>query len=395
VRKKAGRQASGRATLAPVPRCKGGKTFYVARGSTPVREADGRLSSRRVERGFGPDCTTEAERHAQCARWNADYEERFRNPRKLITFAKAYSTYIKAGNPLPYYATKILIELGEMQCSDIDDASILEAAEELWPDGAAPGTINRHLYTPVLAVLHMALKEKAPELARPAGHNEVQAVLIPPENWYRDLAPQLNRNQFAFVMCMAMHGRRTREMLGRRPADLDVDRGILDLGKTKTGVRQLDVHPGALRLLLAMPSWQEREWLFGAGPNSADSFRRDLKAACERAGLPWYHPHSFGRHTSVTRMLRAGYSVAHVADAHGMTPEMVTRRYGHLTRKESTAALHVVGGELLNSVIGGNAGERALIDASNFGDKCLASRRKLPARTAPECLPSEGSTLSS
>jgi hypothetical protein len=165
----------------------------------------------------------------------------------------------------------------------------------------------------------------------------------------------------------------------------------LDLGKTKTGVRQLDVHLGALKLLLAMPSWQEREWLFGAGPNSADSFRRDLKAACERAGLPWYHPHSFGRHTSVTRMLRAGYSVAHVADAHGMTPEMVTRRYGHLTRKESTAALHVVGGELLNSVIGGNAGERALIDASNFGDKFLAPQRQLPVRTAPECLPSEGS----
>ncbi|HEU4380045.1 MAG TPA: tyrosine-type recombinase/integrase, partial [Hyphomicrobiaceae bacterium] len=199
----------------------------------------------------------------------------------------------------------------------------------------------------------------------------------------------------AFVMMMAMHGRRTREFLGRKPYHLDVTTGILDLGMTKTGVRQLEVHPGALKLLLAMPGWQDREWLFNAGPASANSFRRDLKAACARAGLEWYTPHSFGRHTSVTRMLRAGYSVAYVADAHGMTPEMVTRRYGHLTKRETTAALHSVGGALLNSVTGGNVGEARVVPPAPGAITALGSLGKPAPTRRTECLPSEGSTLSS
>jgi hypothetical protein len=134
--------------------------------------------------------------------------------------------YIGAGNQLPIKAEAILAELGELQCTEIEDSIMLELVEDIWPAGAAPATINRHLHTPVLAVLHMALKEHAPELTRPKGHNAVLPVIIPPENWYRALAPQLNPNQFAFVMMMAMHGRRTREMLGRSPRDLDMATGI-------------------------------------------------------------------------------------------------------------------------------------------------------------------------
>lgn len=394
MREKAGRQATGRATLAPIARTKGGKTYWAARGSIPIRKADGSTGSRRVERGFGADCTTEGERQAQCARWNAEYEDRFRNPRKLITFAKAHMNYIAANHPLSVKAEAIVAEIGELQCSEIDDSIMLDLAEDLWPDGAAANTINRHLYTPVIAVLHMALKEKAPELIRPSGHRDVLPVVIPPESWYRELAPHLNPNQFAFLMFLAMHGRRTREALGRRPKDLNVEEGLLDLGKTKTGVRQLEVHPGALKIILAMPGWKERTWLFSAGPNSANSFRRDLKAACVRAGLPWYHPHSFGRHASVTRMLRAGWSVAHVADAHGMTAEMVTRRYGHLTKRETTAAMHAVGGELLNSVVGGSAGEAIAGEVEKNGRKLLPSLAKPFAHGSVELLPSEGSALS-
>jgi Phage integrase family len=164
-------------------------------------------------------------------------------------------------------------------------------------------------------------------------------------------------------------------------------------------------------LLLAMQGWEKRQWLFGAGPNSGNSFRRDLKAACDRAGLDWYHPHSFGRHTSVTRMLRAGWSTQHVAAAHGMTEQMVARRYGHLTFDEtmrllrlqvqsqaglsSAAALHEVGGDLFDRILnGGNAGdEKVLIDEKN-GHKPVWIEH-LPLNVAPELQPSEGDTLSS
>jgi integrase len=390
------RQATGKATLSPVARTKCGKTFWAARGTIPVRQADGSTGSRRVERGFGPDAQTASERHAKCAQWNQEYEERFRNPRKLITFARAYMNYIGTDHPVPLKADEILLELGEMQCTDIDNTIMVDLADEIWPEGAEPSTANRHLYSPVIAILRLALKERAPQLARPDGHNTVKPVTVPPLDWYRQLAPKLNPSQLAFLLFMAMHGRRTREALGRRPADLDVAAGIIDLGDTKTGVRQLVLHPNALGLITAIPDWQKRKWLFGAGPNSANSFRRDLRAACGRASLPWYSPHKFGRHASVTRMLRAGYSVAHVADAHGMTPEMVTKRYGHLTMRETTAAMHKVGGDLFDTVFnGGNAGEAAEIASTGFAPSPLLLLAKSGAQPRPELLPSEGDTLSS
>jgi len=349
-----GRQATGKATLTPVLRRKAGRSFWVARGQVPHREADGAVGSRRVERGFGPHIKTERQRIAQCEAWNREFEERFRNPRRTITFARAYMNYLGKKHPVPFYAPAILAKLGEMPCVDIDDTVMDELAREIWPRGAAPGTLNRHLYTPVIAILHQALRHKAPELRRPKGHRDIEPVVIPPESWYRALWPHLNPNQRAFVAFLAMHGRRTSEALGRTPRDLNPDTGVLDLGRTKTGVRQVQLHPNALKLIVAMPGWQKRKWLFGAGPESGNSFRRDLKRACERAGLEWYHPHSFGRHTSVTRMLQAGFSVSHVADAHGMTPEMVMRRYGHLTKRETTAALHAVGGELFDRAFRGD-----------------------------------------
>ena len=360
-----GRQGTGRATLAPVSRAKAGKTYWVARGYIPIRLSDGAVGSRRVERGFGPDIRTEVQRASKCAEWNREYEERFRNPWQTITIARAFKNYLGKGHPIPWKAEPILRYMGEMLCTEINDSVMDDLGCELWPDGVSPKTLNRHLYSPVIAVLNQALKEKAPKLTRPKGHREITPVIIPPESWYEELWQHLSGDQLAMLMFLAMHGRRISEALGRRPKDLNPVTGVLDLGRTKTGVRVLEVHPKCLPLLMR-PGWDRRKWLFGSGPTSANSFRRDMKKACERAGLPWYTPHCFGRHMSVTRMLRAGYSTKYVADAHGMTEAMVATRYGHLTFKETTAALHLVGGELFDRVF---ASSPALLTAQVEPDR--------------------------
>lgn len=253
-RQASGRQGTGRATLTPQERTKRGKTYWCARGQIPFRKTDGSVGSRRIERGFGADVTTETQRQKKCAEWNVEYEERFRNPRKLITFAKAYTNYLGKGHEIPWKGVKILKLIGMEQCSDIDDTMMDELTDELWPEGAMPGTVNRHLYSPVLAILHQALKEKAPQLQRPKGHGEVKPVTIPPEGWYRAVAPECNPSQLAFVMLLAMHGRRTREMLGRKPDHLDIKAGLLDLGNTKTGIRELVIHPNACRCSRPSPT---------------------------------------------------------------------------------------------------------------------------------------------
>lgn len=344
-----GRQATGKATLHPVARTKNGNTYWVARGVVPIKRSNGEVASRSVERSFGPDIRTEGQRLAQCAEWNREYEQIFREPWRSLTFARAYQNYIGKGHPLPWKAEAILAGIGEMYCAEINDSVVHDLAEDIWPDGVSAKTLNRHIYSPIISILHVNLKEKAPHLSRPKGHRDIEPVVIPPDDWFSRVAGVLSPDQRAVLALLSSHGRRISEALSRVPADLDIMQGTLDLGRTKTGLRILSLNPNVIERI-ARPGWQKRKWLFGCGPNSANSFRRDFKAACERASLPYYSPHKFGRHYSVTNMLRAGYSTKHVADAHGMTEEMVARRYGHLSQQETTRALHEVGNKVLGLI---------------------------------------------
>lgn len=346
-----GRQATGRATIHPVARTKAGKTYWVARGVVPIKRSTGEVASRPVERGFPDDIRTESQRLSQCEKWNREAEELFQNPWRALTFARAFKSYLKTGHPLPWKAEAIVQGIGEMYCAEITDSVICDLAEEIWPDGVSPKTLNRHLYSPVISILHVSLKEKAPHLQRPKGHNEVTPVVIPQDEWYDSVYRVLSPDQIAVLMFLAMHGRRIGEALARTPADLNIETGVLDLGRTKTGVRVIDLNPKCVPYI-ARPGWQDRKWLFGCGPSSANSFRRDFKARCLKHGFPYYTPHSFGRHKSVTNMLLDNYSTKYVADAHGMTEAMVATRYGHLAKQEVTKGLHDVGGKLFDRMVG-------------------------------------------
>lgn len=354
-----GRQATGRATHHPVLRTKGGKTYWVARGVVPIKRSTGEVTSRPVERSFGVHIRTESQRLAQCEEWNREAEDLFANPWRAITFARAFQNYLKNTvaakgadrKKLPWKAQEIVEGLGEFYCAEVNDSAVLDLVDDIWPDGASPKTINRHIYTPIIAALHMALREKAPELQRPKGHRDITPVVVPPDEWYDTVYPVLSPDQVAVLMFLAMHGRRIGEALARTPKDLNLETGVLDLGKTKTGFRVIELNPKCIPYI-ARPGWQDRKWLFGCGPTSANSFRRDFKARCIKHGLPYFTPHSFGRHKSVTNMLQAGYSTKYVADAHGMTEAMVATRYGHLAKSEVTKGLHDVGSKLFDRMVG-------------------------------------------
>src|SRR5262245_53109128 len=112
------RQATGRATLTPVERIKGGKVYWAARGQIPIRLPGGGTGSRRKERAFPPDCRTEKQREAQCALWNEEYERlyRTRDKREAMSFAEAAILYLRKGHPLPYYLDEINEAIGELAC---------------------------------------------------------------------------------------------------------------------------------------------------------------------------------------------------------------------------------------------------------------------------------------
>jgi integrase len=337
-----------RAKLHAFKRLRKGKPYWTARGSVPVRLPDGTIARRRIERGISGN--TSAARQVEIDRLSKAYEEATQH--EHLTFARAYLNYIQAGHPVPLYAEKILGDLGVRQAAAIDDTVLVELAGKLFAKGARPSYVNRHLYTPVSAVLRMALRERAPMLTRPRGHKEVAPIEIPDAGWFKRALPHMGPDTRALVALLTVHGRRLGDALGRRPADFDADAGTLFVGRTKTGEPLLiDLQPHVFELMRAMPDWHSRRWLFRDGPTAASNVRKDIQVACKAAGVPYFSPHEIGRHSFATQMLRAGYSMQYVKDAGGWaTIEMVSKRYGHLERKEVTAAVHQVGAAFLGDM---------------------------------------------
>ncbi len=371
------RDGNIRAKLKPV-RKKGG---WVARGFVPVKQADGSIARARVERGLGADLS-KAEREAQCDRLNRFYEERATSTIRPMTFAKALSNYLQSGKPQPLHAECILHAIGIMPCSQIDDSVMLGAIPQVLPGVSKPSTINRHLYTPVSAILRMASKSGAcapPNLTRPVGHKLSPPIAIPDQDWWEAVLPQLTPTIHALVALLTVHGRRLGDVLNRTAAYFDAVAQTLLVGRTKTGEPLLvDLLPSVADLMSAMPDWRHRKWLFGSGPTGGSNVRREILVACLKAanlprsiidkegstadakaalravGMKYYHPHSIGRHSFATRLLRSGYSLQYVKDAGGWkSVEMVSQRYGHLSHQETTAAVHKVGGAWADNMLGG------------------------------------------
>ena len=251
-----------------------------------------------------------------------------------------------SGGEARFLTDALLLKIGTMQCADIDDSVMADLRYSLYPN-ATPATVNRQLYTPVIAVLKMASDGKhcpPPALRRPIGHDNPKPIDIPPPGWFERILPECRPNLRALALFLTLHGRRVKEALTRQPSDFDPIAGTITIPNTKTGV------PVFVRLapivIEAIQSydWQGRKWLFGYGYGSRRNVLRDFKLAADRAGVSYYSTHPIGRHSFANRLLKEGFSVKHVADAGGWANgKMVMNRYGHLAKSEVSDAVKDVG----------------------------------------------------
>ena len=119
--------------------------------------------------------------------------------------------------------------------------------------------------------------------------------------------------------------------------DVDLARGAIRLRGTKTEARDrtIALDPGLAGQLAAVPDAHRVGLVLGGWSN----VRRDLGAACDRAGIPKVSPHSF-RHTFASWLVQRGVDLFVVAKlmGHGSTA-MVQRHYGHLSPKNYSDAI--------------------------------------------------------
>lgn len=315
--------------------------YYHARGTVPIRAEDGSIQRERIEESTR--CSKKSDAREVADAIERGYFDRAYRPvhAKGIPFAEAALTYMQTSGNTRYMAP--LIEyFGMDSLLDIDQDAALRAADKLYPD-CLPSTINRQVFTPLIAVKRMAAengKAPGPSLKRPKGHDTLPELEIPNNDWFDQVLPHCNPRIAALILTISITGRRVTELTGIRSKSVDVITRKAPIGRTKNGEPILLRIPDAA--FEAIDDWKSRERFFGY--SSRHSVNNALKRACARAGADVYSSHKVGRHSFATRILGEGHSLKFLKEAGGWKSiAMPARRYGHLERSEIDETVHKLG----------------------------------------------------
>jgi integrase len=221
------------------------------------------------------------------------------------TFAGAALSYMKAGGERTY-VKRLLEYFRETPLSQIGQAEIDAAALALKPDGS-PATRNRHVYTPMSAVLRHAGVVKL-DLRRPKGASgNKQTFWLWPEQAWRlfEEAGKLNKEFEALLIVLFYTGMRLNEALRLAWNDVRLDEGFAYLADTKSGEpRAVFLPEMAVSAIASLPRRQARVFRFAKGGHLYSM----LRAAAFKAGidLPERSAFHVARHTWATWMRRYG-----------------------------------------------------------------------------------------
>ena len=323
------------------PRLRG--NVYHARGTVPWREPNGEITTRRIERSTRAGSYKEAKK--ACKALERQYWERaYSSTGTAKTFAEAALTYMQTtGNDR--YVDALLRHFGVTKLSNIDQDAANQAASILYPD-CKPSTLNRQVYTPLLAIMNMAARRGRglrPEIERPKGHRDRPPIEIPPDEWFDKVLPRCSPKLGALLMFWTLCGRRTGEAITMKPSQIDVLRKEATIGHTKNGEPIVVPLPDTfMDWLASIPNWRQQERVFGYKYSSG--VYKALRTACKKAKVPYYPPKSAGRHSFASRLLRLGYSLKFVKEAGGWkTIKMPAEIYGHLEQSEVHNEMRQVG----------------------------------------------------
>lgn len=272
------------------------------------------------------------------------------------TFAEAALSYMEAGGErkhlaplLKHFAKKKLGEIGQEE---------IDAAAKKLKAGAAASTVNRHIYTPMAAVLHHAARKKwcsKPVIARPKQpegrvrwltHQEAEVLI-------EAAAPAGLRPLVVFLLCT---GARITEALTLDWRDVDLSRchvSILNEGAggdgTKNGEsRGVPLHPRAVAALANLPHSTGKVFRVHYGGVRANGTVRPIGAAykdrkgagggqvknawkklLKRAAIDDFTPHDC-RHTWATWHYAANRDIAGLMELGGWSDVESVMRYTHV-----------------------------------------------------------------
>ena len=147
---------------------------------------------------------------------------------------------------------------------------------------------------------------------------------------------------YALALMAMKTGARRGELLALTWRDIDLDKGVALLGKTKNGDRRsLVLLPDVIEVLKPFKSSDATRFVFGSvrskyqTPTSIDSAWRDAVA---RAKIRNFKFHDL-RHCCASYMAQAGIPLHVIAEVLGHRKLDMTKRYAHLTTQTKASAM--------------------------------------------------------
>jgi integrase len=245
--------------------------------------------------------------------------------------------------------------------AEIGDLELSRFVSLHYPN-AQPQTVDRQVYTPMVAiwrVAHAAGMCGPHEFRRPK-KPEREAVEFASDEQIAALLPVSDSRTVAAILLLSFTGARASEICRVAPADIDWVAQTVLLRKTKNGrPRQVPLAPMVLEALLPLRCQEEREERRGTEPRSMLGFanrwqlNRALQTACEAAGVPVMTSHQIGRHAFAARLLRQGKTLKEVQEAGGWSVAsmpMIAATYAHLEKSAVDAAVREADGPLARLV---------------------------------------------
>lgn len=235
------------------------------------------------------------------------------------TFADAVNAYLDYGKGTKYIA-RLLQHFGMTPLEQIGQGEVDRAANALYPD-AAPSTLNRQVYGPVVAILRHAVAARLPGATVPLiKHRKTPKPVIQPadDEHIAKLLPFCSEGLRALITLMTYTGLRTGEALRIKPEDVKDD--YIAIARTKNGKSRLVPVPSGWHL----PS-------VGFGFTTSQGVGRAIRRASRAAGLPYHDAHELGRHAFAARWLRNGGTIIGLMKAGGWESyNVVVNHYGHM-----------------------------------------------------------------
>ncbi|MEO1223357.1 MAG: tyrosine-type recombinase/integrase [Pseudomonadota bacterium] len=224
-----------------------------------------------------------------------------------LTFSDAALGYMHATG-VSRFLPPILKHFGERPAASIDQVAVDEAARKLYPD-AVPATLNRQVYTPVIAILHHS--KLTPHISRPRTRQQ------PTRDW---LWPQQARTLIhagyrvhidvgtLFVVLLFTGMRRSEAIKGMDWGRTSMVEQTALVNRTKNGTaREVYLHTRACRALRAIQNGQEIGPVFPRWQYSYKGLYAMLREAFALAEMPYPdQPLHIFRHTWATWMRRYG-----------------------------------------------------------------------------------------